>query len=213
MLAGPTSSRQPQIPQKRMSTKGTKIIRQSIKLQEGPAELPEGTKELQEGPVELPDGTKELYEGTMQPHEQTVQLQEKKKQLQEGTMELQEQNPKLQESNPQLYLEPYYAQIKVGKTLLTHFSIQLFFELEKERGRTPKCMNISKSKRVEDVGIMEEKMKNTGEEMDDLIFVEANIRDNFQKQNKMMKSHLQEKEEQLSTMASLSMKSIHCRHP
>jgi len=38
------------------------------------------------------------------------------------------------------------------------FAIPLFFELEKERGRKHRSMQIAKSKKVEDVGHMEKKL-------------------------------------------------------
>lgn len=51
-------------------------------------------------------------------------------------------------------------------------------------------MQISKSKWVEDVGIMEEKMKKMGEEMVDLRFKEENLRYHLQKENKELKDQL-----------------------
>ena len=60
------------------------------------------------------------------------------------------------------------------------FSIPLFFELERERARTHRWMQIAKSKGVEDVGHMEEKLKEMGREM-------SSIRD----REAMMKSHLE----------------------
>jgi len=41
-------------------------------------------------------------------------------------------------------------------------SVPLFFELERGRGWTHRWMQIAKAKEVEDVGIMQEKMKNMG---------------------------------------------------
>lgn len=74
-------------------------------------------------------------------------------------------------------------------------------------------MKIEKSKGVEGISIMEEKMKNMGEDMADVRFKEKNMRHHLQKDNKKLKSQLQENGEQISTMASLSMESIHYRHP
>lgn len=125
-------------------------------------------------------------------------------------MGLQEQNPNLYDPDPQPKLRSYYAWIEAGNILPNHFAVQLFFELDKERGRTHRWMQINKSKVLEDVAIMEDKMKNIGEEMAELKFKEANICGHLQKENKKLKAQLQEEEEQIATMASFSMESIQC---
>lgn len=48
--------------------------------------------------------------------------------------------------------------IEGGMVIPQIVSIPLFFELEKEMARTQRWMQISKSKGVEDVGHMEEKL-------------------------------------------------------
>ena len=63
------------------------------------------------------------------------------------------------------------------------------------------------------MGIMEEKIKTIREDMADLRFKKGNIRDCLQKKNKKLKSQLQEKEEKIATMTSLSMEFVHFRHP
>lgn len=74
-------------------------------------------------------------------------------------------------------------------------------------------MEIAISKGVEYVGIAEDKMKKVGEEMLDLRFLKANIRDQLQKENIRLKTQLQEKEEPLATMDSFFMEVIHYRLP
>ena len=49
--------------------------------------------------------------------------------------------------------------------ILKKFSIPLFFELEKERERKHRWMQIAKSKGVEDIGHMEEKLQEMGKEL------------------------------------------------
>ena len=67
--------------------------------------------------------------------------------------------PKLREPSPQPNLDSYYRFIEGGRVIAHKFSIPLLFELEKERARTHRWMQISKSKGVEDIGQMEEKVK------------------------------------------------------
>jgi len=51
-------------------------------------------------------------------------------------------------------------------------------------------MKIVKSKGVEDQGLMEEKMKNIGEEMANFRLREATMREKMQMENKRLKEHL-----------------------
>ena len=71
----------------------------------------------------------------------------------------------LQEPSPQPNLSSYYKFIYRGRVIPQKLAIPLFFELERERGRTHRWMQISKSKKVEDVGIMEEKVLEMGKEL------------------------------------------------
>ena len=63
------------------------------------------------------------------------------------------------EATPQPNLGSYYNLLKGGKIIAQKFVVPLFFELEKERIRTHTWMKITKSKGVEDIGNMEEKLK------------------------------------------------------
>jgi len=56
----------------------------------------------------------------------------------------------------------------------------LFFELEKERARTHRWMQIAKSKWVEDIGNMEEKLKEMCRELSGLRDREAIIRNQLE---------------------------------
>lgn len=44
------------------------------------------------------------------------------------------------------------------------------------------------------------------------MFKEENIRDHLQRENNKLKFELEEKEEKIATMATLSKEAIHCRH-
>ena len=58
--------------------------------------------------------------------------------------------------------------MEAGRIILEKFAFTLLFELEKERGKTHRWMQIEKSKKVEDVGLMEDKLEQMGREKADL---------------------------------------------
>lgn len=80
---------------------------------------------------------------------------------QEGTtqQETNKEDPELREPSPQANINSYYKLIEGSRVIPQNFAIPLLFELEKEKARTHKWMQIAKSKGVEDVGHMEEKLK------------------------------------------------------
>ena len=82
--------------------------------------------------------------------------------------ETKRENQELREPSPQPKLDSYYRFIEGGRVIPQKFVIPLFFELEKERAITHRWMQISKSKRVEDIGHMEEKLKEMGRELSSL---------------------------------------------
>lgn len=73
-------------------------------------------------------------------------------------------------------------------------------------------MKIAKSKKLEDMGLMEEKEKQMGKELDDLRLKESIMKEKLQLENKKFKEP-KEKEAQLAIMVSLSPEAIHCRQP
>lgn len=60
-----------------------------------------------------------------------------------------------------------------GRFIPQKISIPLFFELDKDRERTHRWMQIAKSKGVEDIGHMEKKFKEMGKELSSLRDKEA----------------------------------------
>jgi len=80
-------------------------------------------------------------------------------------------------------LDSYYWFIEGGKVIPQKFSIPLFFELEKERARTHRWMQITKSKGVEDIGHMEEKLKEMGRELSGLRDRETTMRNQLETKN------------------------------
>ena len=63
------------------------------------------------------------------------------------------------EPDPQPNLGSYYNLLEGGKIIPQKFEVPLFFELEKERARTHTWMQIAKSRGVEDIGHMENKLR------------------------------------------------------
>lgn len=69
-------------------------------------------------------------------------------------------------------------------------------------------MQIAKSKGVEDVVHMENKLREMGRELSALKGQQASTRRHLENENKILKRKLQEKENQLAYMASLSMEEL-----
>jgi len=72
-------------------------------------------------------------------------------------------------------------------------------------------MKIAKSKGVEDIGHMEEKLKEMGRELSRLRDREAIMKNQLETENAWLRGQLQESESQLACMANLSLEAIHCR--
>ena len=66
---------------------------------------------------------------------------------------------KAQEPDPQPSFGSYYNLLEGGRIIPQKFAIPLFFELEKERIRSHRSTQITKSKGVEDIGHMENELK------------------------------------------------------
>ena len=69
-------------------------------------------------------------------------------------------------------------------------------------------MQITISKGVEDIGHMEEKLKEMGKELSGLRDKEAIMRSQLERDNAWLRAQLQERENQLACMASLSLEAI-----
>ena len=74
-------------------------------------------------------------------------------------------------------------------------------------------MQITKSKRVEDIGHMEEKLKDMGKQLSSLRDREAIMKNQLETKNAWLRGQLQERENQLACMANLSLEAIQCRIP
>ena len=86
---------------------------------------------------------------------ETEKLEEKVAKQSQGERKTTE----IPEPTPQRDLGSYYNLLEGGKTIPQKFVVPLVFELEKERIRTHTWMKITKSKEIEDIGHMEEKLK------------------------------------------------------
>jgi len=69
-------------------------------------------------------------------------------------------------------------------------------------------MQIAKSKGVEDISHMEEKVKDVGRELSSLRDREAMMKAQLDAENTWLRGQLQERESQLASMASLSLEVI-----
>lgn len=83
----------------------------------------------------------------------------------EGQLKGKEKATKPQEPDLEPILASYYHLLEGGRIIPQTFAIPLFFELEKERIRTHRWMQIAKSKGVEDVGHTENKLREMGREL------------------------------------------------
>jgi len=99
-----------------------------------------------------------------------LNLQETQKYDKEGSLqqETKEEDPELKEPSPHPNLDSYYMFSKGCRVIPQKIVILLFIELEKERARTHRWMQIAKSKVVEDISHMEKKLKEMGKELSSL---------------------------------------------
>ena len=72
-------------------------------------------------------------------------------------------------------------------------------------------MQIDKSKGVEDIGHMENQLREMGKELSVVRHREAITRNHLETENEVLRRQLQEKETQLACMASWSMEALQCR--
>jgi len=122
--------------------------------------------------------------------------------------ETKKEDPDLRVPSPQPNLNSYYTFIEGVRVIPQNFSIPLFFELEKEKARTHRWMKIDKSKGMEDVGHMEEKLKEMSRELSSIRDIEAMMKAELEVENAWLRGKLQERESHLETMASLSSEAI-----
>ncbi len=100
---------------------------------------------------------------------------------------MKEEAQELQEPNPHPSLASYYNLLEGGRIIPQKFSIPVFFELEKERVRTHRWMQIDKSKGVEDVGHMEKKLREMGRELSALRDREYITRSHIENENELLR--------------------------
>jgi len=74
-------------------------------------------------------------------------------------------------------------------------------------------MQIAKSKGFEDIGHMENKLREIGRELSAIRHREEITRNHLETKNELLRRQLQEKETQLACMASWSMEALQCRTP
>jgi len=102
----------------------------------------------------------------------------------------------ISEPGPQPNLGSYYNLLEGGMIIPQNFAVSLFFKLEKKIVRTHAWMRIEKSKGVEDIGHMENRLKEMGKELRMPKHRESIRRAQLEEENGMMKKQLQEREAQ-----------------
>lgn len=142
--------------------------KEKIKLMDSKAVLQEAETSLQENLAKLKETKKLEEKAAKQP-----QGESKAKGIPKPT--------------PQPNLGSYYNLLEGGKIIPRKFVVPLFFELEKERVRTHTWMQITKSKGVEDIGHMEEKLKELRGELTMVRHIEISKRAQLQEENELLK--------------------------
>lgn len=87
-------------------------------------------------------------------------------------------------------MSSYYKFIEGGRILSQKTVVPLLYELEIERGRTHKWMKNSKSKKVEVVGLVEEKVLQMSRELSEFRTRESKIKEKLQEENMRLKEKL-----------------------
>lgn len=105
-----------------------------------------------------------LQEAQTSLQETLAKLQETKKLEKKAEEQTEEEDKTKEITEPGLEpnLVSYYNLLEGGKIIPQKFAVPLFFELEKERFRTHTWMDIAKSKGVEDIRHMENKLREMG---------------------------------------------------
>ena len=103
---------------------------------------------------------------------------------------MKEEAQELQEPDPQPNLFSYYNLLEGGMIIPQKFAIPLFFELEKERVRTHRWMQIAKSKGVDDISHMENKLREMGRELSALKDKETITRSHLENENEIVRRQL-----------------------
>ena len=81
----------------------------------------------------------------------------------------------------------YYNLLEGGKIIPQKFVVPLFLKLEKERVRTHTWMQIVKSKGVEDIGHMEDKIKELRGDLAMVRQIESDKRARLHEENELLK--------------------------
>ena len=125
--------------------------------------------------IKLQDSKTVLQEAQTALLETWTKLQEienLEKKVEEQTKE-KDKEKEIPEPNPQPNLGSYYNLLEGGKIIPQNFAVPLFFELEKERVRSHRWMQITKSKGVDDIGHMENKLREMGKELSTVRHIEG----------------------------------------
>jgi hypothetical protein len=88
---------------------------------------------------------------------------------------------------PSLVWDLITISLRGGEIFPQKSAVPLFFELEKERIRSHRWMKIAKSKGVEDIGHMENKIREMGRELSDVRNREVIRRTHLETENELLR--------------------------
>lgn len=146
--------------------------------------------------IKLMDSKAVLQEAQTSLQETLTKLKETEK-LEKKAQEHSQEEGKAKEipqPRPQPNLGSYYNLLEGGKIIPQKFAVPLFFELEKETVRTHTWMQIEKSKGVEDIGHMENKLREMSRELRMVRHTKSIRRAQLQEENELLKNQLQARE-------------------
>lgn len=143
--------------------------------------------------IKLIDSNTTLQEAETVLQEMMAKLKETEELEEKATKSSQEEEKveKILEPSPQPSLGSYYTLLEAGKIIPQKFAVPLFFALEEERVTTHTWMKIAKSKGVENIGPLEEQLKEARKELAMVRHVESNQRVKLQEPNELLKQQQQ----------------------
>ncbi len=135
-----------------------------------------------------------LQEAETSLQEMLSKLNDTEKLEEEAVKQSQEEDKteEIPKPSPQPSLGSYYNLLESGKIIPQKFVVPLFFPLEQEQVRTHTWMRIDKSKRVADIGHLEEQLKELRRELAMVRHTESSKRAQLQEENALLKKKLQQ---------------------
>ena len=137
---------------------------------------------MMDSKIALQEAETSLLE-TLAKLKETEKLEKKAAKSSQG----EEKTEEILEPSPQPSLGSYYNLLEGGKIIPQKFVVPLFFALEQERTRTHTWMKIPKSKGIEDIVHMEEKLEELRGELAMVRHIESCKRAQMQEENELLR--------------------------